>query len=39
MSIRGSGAPDALKKDLLAGVDSWLAAGPGAEPGPEPGGV
>jgi adenosine deaminase len=31
MSIRGSGAPDSLKKDLLAGVDSWLAAEPGTE--------
>lgn len=31
MSIRGSAAPDALKKDLLAGVDSWLAAPPGAQ--------
>ncbi|GAB3463079.1 adenosine deaminase [Streptomonospora sediminis] len=31
MSIRGSAAPDALKKELLAGVDSWLAAPPGAQ--------
>ncbi|MBE3000390.1 adenosine deaminase [Nocardiopsis sp. HNM0947] len=29
MSIRGSGAPDWLKKDLLAGVDGWLATEPG----------
>ncbi|QBI55982.1 adenosine deaminase [Streptomonospora litoralis] len=30
MSIRGSGAPEALKKELLAGVDAWLAAPPDA---------
>ncbi|MDA0565787.1 adenosine deaminase [Streptomonospora sp. S1-112] len=28
MSIRGSGAPDWLKKELLGGVDAWLAAPP-----------
>ncbi|ASU85681.1 adenosine deaminase [Nocardiopsis gilva YIM 90087] len=28
MSIRGSAAPDALKKELLAGVDAWLATPP-----------
>lgn len=28
MSIRASGAPDALKKELSAGVDAWLAAPP-----------
>ncbi|GAA1759478.1 adenosine deaminase [Streptomonospora arabica] len=33
MSIRGSAAPDALKKELLAGVDTWLATPPGAEEG------
>jgi adenosine deaminase len=34
MSIRGSAAPDARKKELLAGVDAWLAAPPpaGADP-------
>ncbi|MGW9346181.1 adenosine deaminase [Nocardiopsis flavescens] len=32
MSIRGAGAPDSLKKELLSGVDAWLAADP--EPGP-----
>ncbi len=26
MSIRGSTAPDALRKELLAGVDAWLAS-------------
>ncbi|GAA1084112.1 adenosine deaminase [Nocardiopsis composta] len=30
MSIRGSGAPEWLRKELLAGVDSWLAAEPEA---------
>lgn len=25
MSIRGSGAPDSLKKEMLSGVDDWLA--------------
>ena len=25
MSIRGSGAPDSLKKEMLSGVDTWLA--------------
>ena len=28
MSIRASGAPDPLKKELSAGVDAWLAAPP-----------
>ncbi|GAB3496207.1 adenosine deaminase [Nocardiopsis coralliicola] len=28
MSIRGSGAPEWLRKDMLAGVDEWLAAAP-----------
>lgn len=28
MSIRGAGAPDWLKKELLAGVDGWLASDP-----------
>ncbi|GAA1092973.1 adenosine deaminase [Nocardiopsis metallicus] len=28
MSIRGAGAPDSLKKELLAGVDDWLASDP-----------
>ncbi|PRX99956.1 adenosine deaminase [Allonocardiopsis opalescens] len=28
MSIRGSAAPEALRKQLLAGVDAWLAAPP-----------
>ncbi|CAM3693819.1 adenosine deaminase [Nocardiopsis rhodophaea] len=28
MSIRGSAAPDALKKELLDGVDAWLATPP-----------
>ncbi|MEU3017234.1 MULTISPECIES: adenosine deaminase [unclassified Nocardiopsis] len=28
MSVRGSGAPDSLKKQLLAGVDDWLAGEP-----------
>lgn len=28
MSIRGSGAPDSLKKELLTGVEAWLAADP-----------
>ncbi|MBB6175106.1 adenosine deaminase [Nocardiopsis mwathae] len=28
MSIRGSAAPDALKKELSAGVDAWLATPP-----------
>ncbi|SIO90527.1 adenosine deaminase [Nocardiopsis sp. JB363] len=28
MSIRGSGAPDSLKKEMLAGVDTWLATPP-----------
>ena len=27
-SIRGSRAPDAVKRDLLADVDGWLAAEP-----------
>ena len=26
MSVRGSAAPDELRKDLLAGIDAWLAA-------------
>ncbi|RNL83783.1 adenosine deaminase [Halostreptopolyspora alba] len=26
MSVRGSAAPDALRKELLAGIDSWLAS-------------
>ncbi|MEU0490686.1 adenosine deaminase [Nocardiopsis changdeensis] len=29
MSIRGSGAPDSLKKEMLSGVESWLADDPG----------
>ncbi|WP_046470614.1 adenosine deaminase [Allosalinactinospora lopnorensis] len=28
MSVNGSTAPDALKKELLAGIDAWLAAPP-----------
>ncbi|GLU49274.1 adenosine deaminase [Nocardiopsis ansamitocini] len=28
MSVRGSAAPDSLKKELLAGVDAWLAVPP-----------
>lgn len=28
MSIRASGAPEALKKELLAGVDTWLSTPP-----------
>ncbi|MFW6640139.1 adenosine deaminase [Nocardiopsis algeriensis] len=32
MSIRASGAPESLKKEMLAGVDSWLAEEPGAAP-------
>ncbi|WP_017588411.1 adenosine deaminase [Nocardiopsis ganjiahuensis] len=28
MSIRGAGAPDSLKKDLISGVDAWLAGDP-----------
>ncbi|RCV55577.1 adenosine deaminase [Marinitenerispora sediminis] len=28
MSIRGSGAPESRRKELLAGVDAWLAAPP-----------
>ncbi|GAA1464003.1 adenosine deaminase [Nocardiopsis exhalans] len=28
MSIRGAGAPDSLKKELLSGVDDWLASDP-----------
>ncbi|MCK9872638.1 adenosine deaminase [Nocardiopsis dassonvillei] len=28
MSVRGSGAPESLRKELLAGVDAWLAADP-----------
>ncbi|MFE1167697.1 adenosine deaminase [Nocardiopsis sp. NPDC058789] len=28
MSIRGAGAPDSLKKQMLSGVDDWLAAEP-----------
>ncbi|MDA8368802.1 MAG: adenosine deaminase [Nocardiopsaceae bacterium] len=28
MSIRGSAAPDTLKKELLSGVDTWLATPP-----------
>jgi len=28
MSIRASGAPEARKKEMLAGVDAWLAAPP-----------
>ncbi|WP_160049966.1 adenosine deaminase [Nocardiopsis sp. FR4] len=28
MSIRGSGAPESLRKELLSGVDAWLAADP-----------
>lgn len=31
MSIRSSGAPDSVKKELLAGVDAWLAAPQPAE--------
>ncbi|GAA3752923.1 adenosine deaminase [Salinactinospora qingdaonensis] len=30
MSIRGSGAPETRKKELLAGVDAWLATPPAA---------
>ncbi|MFC7329348.1 adenosine deaminase [Marinactinospora rubrisoli] len=30
MSIRGSGAPESRRKELLAGVDAWLSAGPPA---------
>jgi adenosine deaminase len=26
MSVRGSAAPDQLRRDLLAGIDAWLAA-------------
>lgn len=29
MSIRGSGAPEPLKKELLVGVDTWLTSEPG----------
>ena len=29
MSIRGSGAPQWLKKELLAGVEAWIAEDPG----------
>jgi adenosine deaminase len=36
MSIRGAGAPDSLKKELLSGVDAWLASGPDPDPGPDP---
>ncbi|WP_017538036.1 MULTISPECIES: adenosine deaminase [Nocardiopsis] len=32
MSIRGSGAPEWLRKEMLAGVDEWLSRSPG-EPG------
>ncbi len=32
MSIRGSGAPEALRKELLSGVDAWLAAEPASSP-------
>ncbi|OLT24260.1 adenosine deaminase [Nocardiopsis sp. CNR-923] len=28
MSVRGSGAPDAVRKELLSGIDAWLAAPP-----------
>ncbi|GAB3738419.1 adenosine deaminase [Nocardiopsis nanhaiensis] len=28
MSIRGAGAPDSLKKELLSGVDHWIASEP-----------
>jgi adenosine deaminase len=31
MSVRGSAAPDQVRKELLAGIDAWLAAPP---PGP-----
>ncbi|MCY9787492.1 adenosine deaminase [Nocardiopsis sp. EMB25] len=32
MSVRGSGAPDAVRKDLLAGIDAWLATAPEGDP-------
>ncbi|WP_116247442.1 adenosine deaminase [Nocardiopsis sp. FIRDI 009] len=32
MSVRGSGAPEAVRKDLLAGIDAWLAAPPEGDP-------
>ncbi|MFI6577713.1 adenosine deaminase [Nocardiopsis sp. NPDC050513] len=28
MSVRGSGAPEAVRKELLSGIDAWLAAPP-----------
>jgi adenosine deaminase len=37
MSIRGSGAPDALKKELLGGVEAWLASEPEPVPDAMPG--
>ena len=32
MSVRGSAAPEQVRKDLLAGIDAWLAAPPDAVP-------
>ncbi|WP_028646530.1 adenosine deaminase [Nocardiopsis sp. CNT312] len=31
MSVRGSAAPEAVRKELLAGIDAWLAAPPGGQ--------